>query len=86
MDRPIVLEVRDGDPDERQTSLLDYGRGRSEQAPGRRDDRVRLGRRPRQRVRARRAREVVEAKSEHDGAAGPSSRAHPARDPVDEPE
>ena len=39
-----------------------------------------------QRVRAGRAREVVEAQAQHDGAADPPGRPHPARDAVDEPD
>ena len=50
------------------------------------EDRLRLRGRARQRVRAGRAREVVEAQPQHDGAADAAGGAHAARDAVDEPD
>ena len=83
---PVVLEVRDGDADERDAPPLDHRRRRGEQFLRRCEDRVRLRRRLVERVRPRRAREVVEAQPQDDRAPDPPRRPQPARDPVDEPD
>ena len=57
--RKIVAEVGDRDPDQRQTAALDHRLRGLEQAAGGREEGLASRRRVRQRVRARRAREVA---------------------------
>ena len=84
LDGAAVVEVRDRDSDECQAALLDQRRGDREQPSCGRQDLVRARGRMRQRVRAARPGEVVEAQTEHDGAADSTRSSHPARDAVDE--
>ena len=65
----VVLEVAEGDADQRQALGLDQRRGGVEQVARGDEDRPRLAGRLRQRVRAGGAREVVEAQAQDDGAA-----------------
>ena len=73
LDRAVVVEVGERDADEREALALDQRHRRGEQVPRRGEDRLGLGRRLGQRVRARRAGEVVEAQPQHDGAADPAA-------------
>ena len=84
LDDVVVVEIADCDPDQGEASTLDQGYGHMQQRAYRREDRLGVRGRARQRVRARRAREVVEAQSEHDRSAGSPGRPHPAGDAVDE--
>ena len=76
-------------PTETPTSVIprlrDQRPGEHQQRAGGVEDRPRAGGRVGQRVRARRAREVVEAESQHDRPAGPPGHPHPSRDAVDKP-
>ena len=69
LDGARVVEVGDRDADERQALPLDHRHRRDEQLARRGEDRVRLRGRARQRVRAGRPREVVEAQAQDDRAA-----------------
>ena len=65
-------------------STLDHRQRRGEQLPRRLEDRAGVGGRARERVRAGRAREVVEAQPQHDRAADAPRGSHPSGDALDE--
>ena len=81
----VAVEIRERDPDQRQAPMLDRRHGFGEQGAGRIQNRRRRGRRAHHRVRARGAREVVEAHADHNGAAGATGRAETACDAIHEP-
>ena len=84
LNRAVVVEVRQREPDERDAALLDHRHRRDEQLAAHDQDRARLDGRLEQRVRARGAREVVEAEPQRDRAACAARLAQPQRQPVDD--
>ena len=80
-----ALEVRDGDADEASAHAAGSSARSLRGAPGRWRGRPASRGRPRKRVGPGRAREVVEAKPQDDGAPDPPRTTHPPRDAVDEP-
>ena len=81
----VVVQVSDGQSDQRAALVFDHRHGGTKQSGRGREDRRRVGRGLRQRMRPRHPGEVVEAQPQHDGAAHPSRRAHPPGHPVGEP-
>ena len=79
LNRARVLEVGDGDADERQPAALELRQRRRDERTRDGQDLRRARRRLRQRVRAGRTREVAEAEPEDDGAPDASARARMRR-------
>ena len=85
LDGVVVVEVGDGDADEREALAARSWAARGASSPAdRRRGSCRCARWPSQGVRAGGPGEVVEAQAQHDGAADPAGGAHPAGHPVDE--
>ena len=78
LDGVVVLEVAEREADQRDPLALDQRHRRRQQPARRGQDRLRVGGRLVQRVRAGRAREVVEAQAQHHRAADAAGAAQPA--------
>ena len=81
----VVVEVHHRDADQREALLVDHRLHVGEQTASGLEDRLGAGSRPRHRVGARRARPVLEAHAQHDGAPDSVRGAQAAGHAVDEP-
>jgi hypothetical protein len=84
LDRGVVVEVAEGQADERDPSVSDHRHRRGEQDPPDREDRLGARGRLQEGVRPRRPREVVEPQPKDDRAADAVGRSQPAGEPVDQ--